>query len=93
MVRAVPTPAWGLAGGQDVTPPEVVVNEGRPGSVTMLKVNAFRLVRGDTVMCRTGGGGGYGDPRARSRTAVEADLRDGAVSPAVAGDVYGYTGV
>jgi N-methylhydantoinase B len=87
------TPAWGLAGGQDATPPEVVVNEGGPRSVTMLKVNAFRLVRGDTVTCRTGGGGGYGDPRARSREAVEADLRAGAVSPAVARDVYGYTGV
>jgi N-methylhydantoinase B len=86
------TPAWGLAGGQDATPPEVVVNEGDPGSVTMLKVNAFRLLRGDSVICRTGGGGGYGDPRARSKAAVEADLRNGAVSPEVAHDTYGYTG-
>jgi N-methylhydantoinase B len=86
------TPAWGLARGLDATPPEVVVNEGDPRSVKMLKVNAFRLVRGDTIMCRTGGGGGYGDPRARSRDAVEADLRDGTVSAEVARDVYGYTG-
>ena len=86
------TPGWGLAGGHDATPPEVVVNEARPGSVAMLKVNAFRLVRGDTIMCRTGGGGGYGDPRRRSRELVEADLRNGAISPEVARDIYGYAG-
>ena len=86
------TPGWGLAGGHDATPPEVVVNEARPGSVAMLKVNAFRLVRGDTIMCRTGGGGGYGDPRLRSRELVEADLRNGAISPEVARDIYGYAG-
>ena len=84
------TPAWGLAGGGDATPPEVVVNEGRPDERSLLKVNGLRLKRGDTVTCRTGGGGGYGDPRRRSRELVEADLLDGAVSPEVARDVYGY---
>jgi N-methylhydantoinase B len=84
------TPAWGLHGGIDATPPEVVVNEGRSDEQKMLKVNAFRLKRGDTVTCRTGGGGGYGDPRQRSRELVAADLRDGAISAEIAREVYGY---
>lgn len=86
------TPAWGLAGGGDATPPEVVVNEGQPNAVTLLKVNAFRLSRGDTVVCRTGGGGGYGKPEKRERHLVEADLADGMVSPEAARSVYGYRG-
>lgn len=86
------TPAWGLAGGGDATPPEVVVNEGQPNAVTLLKVNAFRLSRGDTVVCRTGGGGGYGKPEKRARHLVEADLADGMVSPEAARSVYDYEG-
>lgn len=84
------TPAWGLFGGSDAVPPEVVVNEGRPGEKTMLKVNAFRLKTGDTVVCRTGGGGGFGKPTERRRDLVEADLRDGRISVETARYVYGY---
>lgn len=84
------TPAWGLFGGSDATPPEVVVNEGRPTEKTMLKVNAFRLKTGDTVVCRTGGGGGFGNPAERRRDLVEADLRDGRISIETARRVYGY---
>jgi N-methylhydantoinase B len=84
------TPAWGLFGGQDATPPEVVVNEGRPDERRMLKVNGLRLKRGDTVTCRTGGGGGYGDPRRRRREAIEADLADGAISLQAARELYGH---
>ena len=84
------TTAWGLFGGSDATPPEVVVNEGRPDEKKLLKVNHFRLKRGDTVTSRTGGGGGFGDPRERARELVEADLRDGAISPEAARLIYGY---
>ncbi len=84
------TPAWGLAGGASATPPEVVINEGRANQVTMLKVNGFRLVRGDTITCRTGGGGGYGDPRERATEMVAADIADGYVSVEVAATTYDY---
>ncbi|MGO9657103.1 MAG: hydantoinase B/oxoprolinase family protein [Acidimicrobiales bacterium] len=84
------TTAWGLFGGSAATPPEVVVNEGRPDEKKLLKVNHFRLKRGDTVTSRTGGGGGFGDPRERARELVEADLRDGAISPEAARLIYGY---
>lgn len=84
------TPGWGLFGGRDATPPEVVVNEGRPDEQKFLKVNHFRLKRGDTVTTRTGGGGGYGEPHKRARGLVEADLSDGAISTETARSVYGY---
>jgi len=39
----------------------------------------------------TPGGGGYGDPGARERERVLAELRDGLVSPAAARDVFGVS--
>lgn len=36
------------------------------------------------------GGGGYGDPRERSREAVARDLRDGLISAGAARTLYGY---
>jgi len=83
-------PAWGLLGGHDGTPPQVVINEGRPGARSMLKIVAAPLERGDIVTTRTGGGGGYGDPRERSRDLVVRDLRNGFVSEEAARSIYGY---
>lgn len=84
------TPAWGLLGGMSATPPEVIVNEGRPDERAMLKVNLLPLKRGDIVTTRTGGGGGYGDPRERSSELVELDVQNGFVSEEAARSIYGY---
>lgn len=84
------TPAWGLLGGVDATPPEVFINQGRPDERSFLKVNGARLVRGDLVTTRTGGGGGYGNPRERDRALVERDIREGMISLKVAREAYGY---
>ncbi|MBW1596151.1 hydantoinase B/oxoprolinase family protein [Streptomyces sp. JJ38] len=83
------TPAWGLAGGGDAAPPEVVVNPGRPDERRMLKCNGVPLHAGDVVRCMTGGGGGYGDAAARDPEAVRGDLLDGQISPGHAEAVYG----
>ena len=45
---------------------------------------------GDVIRIRTGNGGGFGDPRDRSRAAVEADVRNGLLSAERAREVYGY---
>lgn len=82
------TPAWGLFGGQDAVPPEVVVDRGGHRT-TLLKVNRMELHRGDRVITRTGGGGGYGDPRRRPRELLDADVRDGFVSAEEADRWYG----
>ncbi len=76
------TPAWGLFGGQDAAPPEVVINPGRPDERHVLKCNGLALRAGDVVRCMTGGGGGFGDPAERSSEAVRSDLLDRYVTPA-----------
>ena len=38
------------------------------------------LKKGDVLTIHVGGGGGYGDPAGRSRSAIERDIDDGLVS-------------
>jgi N-methylhydantoinase B len=82
------TPAWGLAGGRDATPPIVVLNPGREEERRMLKASRVELTRGDVIRTMSGGGGGYGDPRERDQEAVRRDLRDRHVTPQAARDLY-----
>lgn len=83
------TPGWGLFGGADATPPEVIVNPGRPDERRQLKASRMRLVRGDVIRTLTGGGGGFGDPSQRDRDRVRRDVLDRHVTPATARGVYG----
>src|SRR5581483_8729275 len=83
------TPAWGLFGGRDAVGPDVVVNPGRPDERHMLKVNAHALEPGSVVELRTGGGGGFGDPRERDPERVRQDVVDGYVTLAAAERDYG----
>lgn len=50
------------------------------------------LETGDRVLIRTPGGGGYGNPKKRSRDAVLADVDNGKVTATVARDIFGYAG-
>jgi N-methylhydantoinase B len=86
------TPAWGLFGGRDATPPEVTVIRTDGRSETLLKANGIALRKGDRIITRTGGGGGVGDPRHRRRDLVAADVTDGLVSGRMAAEVYGWDG-
>ena len=40
----------------------------------------IRLHRGDQILVRVPGGGGYGDPHERADAALRADLEDGFIS-------------
>ena len=57
------TPAWGLFGGGNATPPVVVLNPDSDREQRMLKASRIALGRGDVIRTMTGGGGGFGDPR------------------------------
>ena len=83
------TPAWGLFGGGGAVGPDVVVNPGREDERHMLKVNAFPLPPRSVVELRTGGGGGFGDPRERDPEHVREDVQDGFVTPEAAKRDYG----
>jgi N-methylhydantoinase B len=83
------TPGWGLFGGADATPPNVVVNPGREDETAMLKCSRFKLSQGDLVRTMSGGGGGFGDPRKRDAELVRADVRNRHITPETAREVYG----
>lgn len=48
------------------------------------------LARGDRVIIRTPGGGGYGEPSARDKAVLQADIADGKISAEQAAEHYGY---
>ena len=50
------------------------------GTVSPTKFVNIRLGRGDRILVRVPGGGGYGDPKERTDGALLSDLRDGFVS-------------
>ena len=84
------TPAWGVFGGEDGAVPFVEIR--RPGeeSFTALKANDIKVPKGTVIRSHTGGGGGYGAAKDRSREAIEQDLLDGYISKEHAREVYGF---
>jgi N-methylhydantoinase B len=74
------TPSWGLRGGADGAPPEVWVTP--PGNQPRLirKCNALAVPAGTIVEVFTGGGGGWGDPVARTEERLLEDERLGLAS-------------
>jgi len=84
---------WGLFGGMDALPNNQHV-ERADGTIVQPpngKIDAVRLVAGDVMVVRTGGGGGFGDPRERDRAAVLRDVARGYVSREAAVRDYGVS--
>jgi N-methylhydantoinase B len=79
----------GLFGGRTGAPGRILVN-GIPIAPTSSPDVVFRAA--DRVQLLLPGGGGYGEPRERARALVEADLRNGYVTPEGALRAYGWTG-
>jgi N-methylhydantoinase B len=72
-------PGWGLCGGRDGVPPEVIVRHG--GQERRLwKVNHMPVAWGTRVHARTGGGGGFGRPLDRDPERVRQDCVDGYIT-------------
>ncbi len=73
------TPAWGIFGGESGDRPDVeIISENKREH--LLKVNGKQLQKGDRVIVRTGGGGGFGPPAKRNKALIEEDLRNGYIS-------------
>jgi N-methylhydantoinase B len=80
---------WPLEGGREGSPNYVEVIR-RDGAVeNYAVVTALAVNEGDVIRIHTANGGGFGDPRRRSRELVQDDLRNGFVSEEVARTVYG----
>jgi N-methylhydantoinase B len=82
------TAPYGLFGGRSGMPARTVLL--RDGVATDLGSKEVRqLRRGDIISFRLAGAGGYGDPRERSREAVQDDVTDGFITRAMASSAYG----
>jgi N-methylhydantoinase B/oxoprolinase/acetone carboxylase alpha subunit len=59
------------------------------GTVSPAKFSGLPVKRGETVIVRMPGGGGWGDPRERDRESVREDLADEIISLEAAVETYG----
>jgi N-methylhydantoinase B len=71
---------YGLAGGDAGQGGSLSVTRDGKVSALAAKTIGHELRRGDVLSMITPGGGGFGDPRARSREAVQSDLADGLIT-------------
>ena len=62
------------------------------GKASPSKWSNVRIRPGDSIRFQTPGGGGWGDPRGRSREQVIEDVAEGYISPASARENYGLDG-
>jgi len=83
------TPPWGLNGGKPAATNIGLVTRADGSERVVRKETNIPLKAGDLVTFCTAGGGGYGDPRERSRQAIEEDVRLGYVTPEAAARDYG----
>ncbi len=83
------TPPWGLDGGLDGTTNYIKVVRQDGDEKRYRSCTALPLGRGDVVKVVTATGGGYGEPRRRSRDKILEDLKNGYISAARAREVYG----
>ncbi|MEM5471048.1 hydantoinase B/oxoprolinase family protein [Hoeflea sp. AS60] len=83
------TPAWGLNGGLDGAGPWIEITLPDGSTEQRLKMRAREVKAGTVIETMTGGGGGNGDPKARSFEDVRRDVTRGLVSRKAAQDVYG----
>ncbi|MEA2903979.1 MAG: N-methylhydantoinase [Alphaproteobacteria bacterium] len=81
---------WGLDGGREATGNQVALRLGGTWKTDFpnAKVLVAPLKAGDAFLVRSGGGGGYGDPLARTFEQIEEDVRQGYVSIKAAAEHY-----
>jgi N-methylhydantoinase B len=86
-------PPWGLLGGKAGLPNgvRIVRPDGSEFAPPNGKLARHQLEARDVFVVEAGGGGGYGDPKFRSRSAVRDDLRRGYISRESALRDYGMT--
>ena len=79
---------WGLDGGQPGEGSFIEIHLPGDRGERLQKCTNYALPAGSRVVYFTGGGGGYGDPRARAIERVMDDVRRGFITPAEAESDY-----
>lgn len=84
-------PPWGAMGGGNGTTNYVVILRDGKEMMRVNRITNFLLKKGDVVSIRSGGGGGWGNPRERDPALVKRDILNGYVTAEVARKVYGVS--
>jgi N-methylhydantoinase B len=77
-----------LRGGLAGQPSEYLIVRKSGEHVRLKSKDATTLDAGDTLIVRTAGGGGHGDPRKRKSELVKKDLEDQLITEEYARDAY-----
>ena len=83
---------FGLAGGRAGAPGRIALATIDGAERELLSKGSLTAPAGAEIRLRAPGSGGYGDPAARDRALIAADVVDGYVSPAAAAADYGQRG-
>lgn len=81
---------WGLAGGGEGTLGEFILIRADGTESTLPSKCKETIYKGDTLIIRTPGGGGYGHIKERDPKLIKEDIMNGLVSPENAKKIYGY---
>lgn len=85
--------ASGSHGGMSGLVAHSVLQRARDGTEETIRSKAVTVMnKGDRIIVRTAGGGGYGAPGLRDPEAVQSDLRNEKISAAAARESYGMNG-
>jgi N-methylhydantoinase B len=82
-------PPQGLAGGKPGRRSRFVVRLGTADELEAPASGRYEMRAGERFLVQSAGGGGYGDPRMRERTAIERDIAEGFVSAGAVTKDYG----
>jgi N-methylhydantoinase B len=82
-------PPQGLGGGRPGGPSRFVVRLGTADEFEAPASGRYEMKAGERFLVQTAGGGGYGNPQARDRTALARDIGEGYVTAAAADWNYG----
>ncbi|QRM57087.1 hydantoinase B/oxoprolinase family protein [Sinorhizobium sp. BG8] len=80
---------WGLSGGKAGKPARLTLHRADGETLNITK-NRLNISRGDKLETITGGGGGWGSPAGRDRSAVLSDINEGKITMEAARSEYGY---
>jgi N-methylhydantoinase B len=79
---------WGVAGGYGGATGEFILIKADGSETKLSSKCTLSISRGDTLIIRTPGGGGYGDPKKRTCKEIQEDVLNGLVSNKVAREIY-----
>ena len=82
---------WGMNGGLSGSTNYVEVVKAGGDTTRYASCTALTLEEGDVVKVYTATGGGYGDPKNRTKEQILDDIRNGYLTPARASEVYGVS--